>query len=296
VRLLSDTGSTVTLEDGWTYVEQGAVSSVVPGSGQYGTEVVISGTGLRGGGGRVDSVTLGATAVLQIVSETDDTVVVIANRTLDVPVTSAQGIVLIADSGAVVTADEVWTDLVEGTIDQVYPTSGQYGTLVTITGERLFGGGNSVAVSLAGVAVESVDVSDSTTIVVEAAASPDAVTGDVVIVADSGAIVTAFSGFTYLEQGAVAHVSPRSGQLGTYVNIFGENLLGGGTSLESITLNSASPYVLTSITDSRIQLRAAGSDQLGIGDITIISNTGAIVSLENGWTYDVPSNITDVCI
>ena len=35
---------------------------------------------------------------------------------------------------------------------------------------------------------------------------------------------------------------------------------------------------------------------LGPGDIIIISDTASVVTAFNGWTYDVPSDITGVCV
>ena len=49
VSLHADTGALVTLADSWTYVTLGAVTGVDPVSGQTGTRVTISGTGLRSG-------------------------------------------------------------------------------------------------------------------------------------------------------------------------------------------------------------------------------------------------------
>jgi len=50
ITLTAETGAFITLADSWTYIEQGAVGSVTPASGQEGTVVVVNGTNLLGGG------------------------------------------------------------------------------------------------------------------------------------------------------------------------------------------------------------------------------------------------------
>merc|ERR1712166_1523612 len=115
------------------------------------------------------------------------------------------------------------------------------------------------------------------------------------VTSNTGSIVTKVNAFEYLEPGVVDLVSPARGQLGTLASIYGSNLLGGGTSIVSITLAGVHAEVL-SFTNETIAIRVSQSLSLGLGDIVITSNTFAKVNQTNGWTYDVPSNITDVCV
>ena len=80
--------------------------------------------------------------------------------------------VLVADSGAVVTLGEGFTHLTAGDITLVSPANGQEGTTVTINGTNLLGGGDSiVSVTLVDVAVNSITSSSNDVVVVEAGAA-----------------------------------------------------------------------------------------------------------------------------
>jgi hypothetical protein len=203
---------------------------------------------------------------------------------------------LVADSGAIVTAPSSWQYLARGLITGVSPAEGQIGTSVTISGNQLFNDGDSVsAVFLSGVEA-AFKSGNSTEIVVVAAHSDANVSGLVTIVSSSGAVVSGDVYFTYLFKGEVALVSPSRGQYGTVVHVRGSQLLGGGTSLGSITFSGVAPLSIDSVSDDLITVRIAKTSLLGVGDIEIVSNTDAIVTETNGWTYDVPSNITDICV
>jgi len=125
--------------------------------------------------------------------------------------------------------------------------------------------------------------------------------GDVVVVGQDGATITSVDAFTYLPQGEITLASPNRGQYGTFVSLYGHSLLGGGTAIASVTLNEVVVLDVLEVIGAvgnvtQIRLRAALSSTTGVGDIRIEADTGAIVELDNGWTYDTPSNITDVCI
>lgn len=291
VVLTADTEATVTLNNGFSYAVGGDITSVVPNKGQLGTKVDIIGTGLRGAGKRIVGVTLSGTAAGKIVTETDTLVqVIIANASA-----SSGAIELLADTGARVTGKPQWTYLEIGEVQSVIPNSGQLGTRVVIKGKRLLGGDDKLAsATLCGKAATVTSASD-TQVSVIVPDGPKAV-GHVILTAVSGALVTLNNGFTCLARGGVSIASPSRGQLGTMVAIHGKALLGGGKSLVTVTLDGKAPYELMVISDTLIKLRAAESVQPGVGAIRIVSDTGSIVELPNGWTYDVPSNITDVCV
>jgi len=149
-------------------------------------------------------------------------------------------------------------------------------------------------VTLAGAAADVVSATQDK--IVLTATTGDAGSGNVIVTSKSGAVVTLEGAFTYLEEGAIALVTPSRGQRGTYVTIHGTNLLGGGSELVEITIGGVEPASVVSYSDSAIKIRAAPSVDLGPGDIVIVSETGANVLGENSWTYDKPSNITNVCI
>jgi hypothetical protein len=293
--LTADTGATVTAEGAWTQVAEGEVSSVTPDNGQYGTKIDIAGTGLLGAGTTVASVSLGGVAVETLVSQSDTLIQVVAAHAN--PADASTTVVITADSGAIVTADSAWQYLERGVIDSLTPASGQLGTVVTIAGARMFGGGSSLdSVSLAGVSANIDQDASRADEVVVTVTQGSAGTGDVTLISDTGAVITLEAGFEYLEQGVVTLVSPSRGQLGTIVKVHGERLLGGGSSLRSITFNGVAPLEVVSATDTVITVRIAESLDLGMGDVVIESDSSAIVSDVNGWIYDVPSEIVDVCV
>ncbi|PHQ89503.1 MAG: hypothetical protein COB48_13570, partial [Pseudoalteromonas sp.] len=102
----SNSGAIAILENGWTYLAQSTVASVIPGNGQGGTRVTIVGERLRGGGSAVVSVIIGGVSA-QITSE-NDTVLVIVAGISSVAIPVAQ-IVITADSGAVTLVPDTWS-------------------------------------------------------------------------------------------------------------------------------------------------------------------------------------------
>ena len=115
-------------------------------------------------------------------------------------------------------------------ISHVRPSFGQFGTRVTIEGQRIRNGGSSiVSVSLSGIPAEILTQS-ATVVVVRAGASEAKNADSVWMIADSGAIIRSSDRFTYLSKGIVNSVSPAFGQYNTRVTIVGSGLLGGGTS------------------------------------------------------------------
>ena len=97
-----------------------------------------------------------------------------------------------------------------GVVKTVNPGRGQGGTVVTIAGTNLFGGGSKIKVMLAGV-YASIRASSNTQVVVVALASSKSSEGDVVLHADTGAVVTKVNAFTYLEAGRILSVTPAKG-------------------------------------------------------------------------------------
>ena len=110
VMLTSDSGALVTLENGWTYAVAGAVSSVVPPTGQLDTWVTIRGSLLRCGSGAVVNVTLAGNAA-RIVSEVDRVVVVVASASTD---SIGTDVVLVGSSGSLVMLGGGWMDVRDG--------------------------------------------------------------------------------------------------------------------------------------------------------------------------------------
>jgi hypothetical protein len=109
------------------------------------------------------------------------------------------------------------------------------------------------------------------------AASPDtAGVGDVVLVADSGAVVTLVEGWTYVEAGEITKVEPASGQIGTRVTIYGSNLLAGGDDIDSVKLAGTEVSKIVSATDDMVEVVAAASLSAE-GEVVLVADTGAVV-------------------
>ncbi|EGD82391.1 hypothetical protein PTSG_13198, partial [Salpingoeca rosetta] len=287
----SDTGSTSVLSSGtaFTYIAPPSIDTVSPASGQEGTRVTLSGQNLLCGGSSVRTVTLAGVAVGTVVSESDTSVVVDA-----APGAAGNGSVRIeADTGAFVELADGWTYIEAGSVSSVEPATGQRGSVVVIRGTNLLGGGSDVSsVTLAGVEVTSIDSANATVVVVVAGGRSTAGAGDVVLMSDTRATVTASGAFTYLEPGNITSVSPSVGQDGTRVVIEGERLLGDGDNVMSVTLAGVAATV-TGASQSQINVTAHASTAK-TGDVVVVGNTGIIVSSTNAWTFGTPGYVEGV--
>ena len=283
VTIISDTGAVVLGSGLWTYLEEGSIDEVTPDSGRTGTTVVITGSNLRGGGENVDTVTLDGEDA-EITGETDTEVSVTA------PAGTAAGagsVVLTSISGAIVSKDATWT-FVDSSIDSITPASGQVGVVITIAGETMLGGGvSATSITLAG--VEAVDgttaVADDEIVLV--VPSGDAQTGNVVITADTGAVVTLVDGFEFLVASEIDSINPAEGQFGTLVTIEGSNLLGGGAAADdtitSAKLGSLAAEVIFA-NQSYIVLKTKNGDAAEV-DVTLVATSGATTIAAGGFTY-----------
>jgi hypothetical protein len=284
VTLTSSSGATVTLSAGWTYLTEGTINDVQPGSGAEGTAVAIAGSNLLGGGTSVRSITLAGTAVTGVTN-------VIGNEVITVEVAHASAgngaVTIISNTGAVVTSADVWEYLERGTVDSLSPASGMQGTQVTIAGSRMLGGGASIAsVTFGSIATSIVGDNDNDSeVVVQVLASGTAnEQSNVVVVANTGAIITLVNGYTSIAAASIVQLVPALGQAGTEVDIQGTGLLGGGTSITSVTLAGVSVTSIDSSSETSIQVTAAAPSSDGAGDVVIVANTGATVTVSDGCT------------
>eukprot|EP00912_Choanoflagellata_sp_UC4_P001208 UC4_evm6s754 len=144
VIITSNTGSTVTLKNGFTYEPHGEIFKISPSSGQQGTKVTIAGSDLLGGGNTIESVRLcGVQVEMVLPGSSDSQIIVIAASS--VLHGTPGSVVITADTGATHTAENAFRYLKESLVDGVVPTSGQHGTFVRISGSNLFGGGSKLS-------------------------------------------------------------------------------------------------------------------------------------------------------
>jgi hypothetical protein len=148
-------------------------------------------------------------------------------------------IILTSASGAIIVASTAWTYLEPPALVEVYPTSGQVGTVATISGTGMLSGASSVVkVEFAGVEVLNIIAQSDTSIVVEVAANSDGreETGAIKLTTSSGATVTGGVEFSYIDEGSISSVSPNQGRVGTSLTISGQDLCGGGDEVVRIQL------------------------------------------------------------
>lgn len=215
-----------------TAQEEGLFTSTEASRGQIGTRVTIQGTKLLGsfGGTSIIDITLAGVPAAITQGNSSDAIIVVAQRG-----TGRGEITVIGDSGATAVREDAWIYLEEGGITSFSPATGQLGTVVTMSGSHMLGGGTTVSEILFGSAAATI-VSASDIELVAAVPAQAAGSVPVTVTVDTGATVQSVLQRTYAEQGAVPSTDPASGQHGTTVVVSGTNLLGHGQSLTSITL------------------------------------------------------------
>lgn len=130
-------------------------------------------------------------------------------------------------------------------------------------------------------------------------------TGDVRLLADTGAIVSAVGNWTYITAGVIDAIVPTSGQIGTFVTVSGSGLLGGGATIVSAQLRGVNVSEVVSSNNTHVVVRSgASSIPTGPGSVLLEADTGAIVEetftdarlnvSQDGFFYIEPSNITNV--
>ena len=170
---------------------------------------------------------------------------------------------IVSDTGARVSLVNAWTYVDPIAVTGASPSSGHFGTRVTISGTALLGGtdGQVTQVTLAG-SVATVDGTPTQTEIMLIAAAFSTTTptlGDIRVDTASGAFTVLADAWTYAISGSVSAVYPSSGQYATVAAIVGINLFGGGSEVSSVTLGGVPAFVEAS-NPSVIAVIAAASD------------------------------------
>ena len=199
VVITMDTGAVVTRTLGWTYVAVGNIASVSPPTGQFGTLVTIFGTNLLEGGNQIVSAWLNGVAAEKVISSNNTVIVVQAGCSIS----TGSGIIsLEVDTGPFINGSS-WSYVTASQILSVTPESGQFGTIVSIQGSLLYGGGTRIAsVSLGGVSA-SIKSQNSTLIVVVAQSGAASNGGNIIVVSDTGATAIDEGVWTYVPAGVI---------------------------------------------------------------------------------------------
>jgi hypothetical protein len=188
VTFVMNTGAEVTFVDAWTHSVAASIVTVSPNSGHYGTVVNITGTNLLAGGASIVSVSLAGTNVDSILDDDQDSFVTVVAAA---SAAATGDVVVVSDNGATTTLENGFTYITPGEITSLVPGSGQYGTVVTIVGTNLLGGGATLdSVQLKEVEVFDIVLATDEKVIVVADTSA-AGAGEVYLVADTGATVIA---------------------------------------------------------------------------------------------------------
>ena len=293
VSYIMNTGATITISNSWRYIVPGEILSVTPTEGSMGTLVTIMGTNLLGGGERAEMVILNSVPATEIVVDFDSLIQVVAGpSTTSIAPGNVQ---IISDTGAVTesTGTSVFQYLEPGRITTVSPDEGQNGTDVRVMGSFLHNGEGIRRVLLAGIEAEIVSINEddratgfpaTINLVARRPSSLASFSGPVVIESNFNTITVSSLNFTYLAEGLILAVSPTVGQNGTNVVITGQDLTGGGSSVQEAYLSGVRANILSQ-NQTTVVVRASESALGQTGDVLLVSNTNAYVRRIDGWTY-----------
>lgn len=299
-------------ENGWTQLMDGNITDIIPPAAQLGRNVLLCGNSLLGGGNGIFTIQHGNNILLQLQLMPTPSALLSASECLEVQIPeSLQGvnqstITITSDTGATVVSVSNFSI---SAIDSVSPSRGQVGTIVTIRGQGLLSGYDSVVpnVFLSQVRATVMRSSDLE-IVVQAGAIPVVpprvinettgatepppqiigVMGSILIIvpnpfnSSQSFNVTNNMGWQYEETGAIDAVTPSFGQFGTILTINGSNLLAYGTMLTHATIDGVNATILDGATNSLVQLTVPYiANRTGAVGITLFSDTGASVRRSN---------------
>ena len=295
-----------------------SIDSISPDTGQRGTRVVIEGENLLGfGQGSIEfsQVSIGGNNAM--IDPRSNSTHIFA-RVLSgiagsnsVAVNTTQRINGIEYDGPYTSSVSQWTQLIDGAVSEIIPPAAKINATINLCGERLLGGGASVAnITIAEQQVEIIGdlvlsgggSSECIEIRVPGVSNPENATGGVTIESDTGAIVESPSNiiFTYA---VITDVTPSSGQVGTEVTISGIGLLSGYADLTPSVFLADVETTLLSSSPERIDVRvrapfttgSGGSESMNITGDTVITVTRDSsefsVSLADSWEYLEPGVI-----
>jgi len=107
-------------------------------------------------------------------------------------------------------------------------------------------------------------------------------TGDIIITALSGAVVSLEDGFGYKKASQIAEVNPAAGQLGTVVTVTGAHLRGSGANVTKVTLAGVEADIQSESNTVIIVVAAAGSTSTG--DVVVVADTGALATASSAFS------------
>lgn len=201
--------------------------------------------------------------------------------------------------------EDAWVYLPVGVISSINPSFGQVGTIVTIAGVGMLGGGASVDyVMLGGVRTYRVLSSSNTVIIVQADAPPlvfangsnvssvAVTTSEVLIVSNTGARTSRSGIWAYRTAGRITDVVPSFGQQGTLVTIFGSALRGHAATVTNVSLAGVSVDRVVSESDTVVVVQAARRNSSFFnGSVIVFVDSGAMATLIDAFDYEPPQEV-----
>lgn len=298
-------GPYIYLENGWTQLNDGSITSIIPPAAQLGRSILLCGSDLLGNGTSISMILHGLNTLLQLQpSPLPSTPPQPGSECLEVQVpdavnsTSESTVVIMSNTGALVSSTSNFA--VSG-IESVIPNGGQAGTIVTIRGRALLSGYPTAVpqVFLSNVIATLLQQSNSE-IVVQAGTPPTlnprvintttgatepppqiiGIMGSVSIVVVDNSVrfnVSNDTGWQYEELGFIDTVLPSFGQFRTLITINGNNLLAYGRSLTHATIGGVNATILDGASNSVVQLIVPDASTTDDVDIILFSDTGANV-------------------
>ena len=198
----------------------------------------------------------------------------------------------------------------------VSPTQGQRGTRITISGQNLLGRGDSISLSEVTIGGNLAEIVSSSQTRIELRASSGQpgsasiqinTTQSFMGVGDfDGPYVFLEAVWVQLEDGSVSDVIPPAVQAGRLVVLCGDNLLGGGTLINDITLAGFSTSGFPQVpVPSNSTLPGSGVECVSVqvpsipqqvtevtGTVSIIADTGATVDSVSNFTFAEVQTVT----
>ena len=264
--------------------------------------MTIQGSAIFGGGTSADGVTIAGLTAQIVGDRTNASYIVVRSSLGPFDLSSTTGDVVVTGNTGVETT--LLNGFTYSLVTSLEPSSGQGGTLVTISGIALTGDDSSVAsATIAGI-TSSVISQNSTVVVLQAGARSNGAreTGTIRLSLADGAVVVSVGladssevhEFTYEVAGAIDSVSPARGQVDTLVTIVGSQLFGYGSSLNSVTIDGVEVNSIVAQNTTYVVVRAGPNNASSASTVTLVSDTGAIVSRDSMFEYVGVGNITNV--
>ena len=301
IAMQNNNGELARLVNGFTYIQEGEIITIVPRSGQQGTIVIVTGHGLLGGGSFIKNATLadlpatvvnssGSSVVLQVAGNGDN-----INNVLG-------DVILTADSGAIVRQLRGWTAVVPAVILSIQPEEGQFGSYITITGRNLLQGDlNISSVQLAGVNAYSIVNISSTAIVIRAPSVPfspnkrtPGLRGSIKIVLETGAYIESSFLWSYTPQTTISSVFPVIGAVGTTVMIQLAHYYSNSDNIATVLLENITCNVIAVGLDFVNITVPSGEYSTQPVGIVIETTSGVIISKDAVFTVEQSGNILTV--